>query len=59
VGIVVGVLLALFCIFAVVTRYALSFPRFGRWLDARIYRAFPRVGHLFVSDAEVNAKEGT
>jgi hypothetical protein len=59
VWIVIGILLAFFCVFAVVTRYAVSFPRFGRWLDARIYRAFPRVGHLFVSDAESETKDGT
>jgi len=29
-----------------------AFPRFGRWLDARIYAPFPRAGHLFVNERE-------
>jgi hypothetical protein len=36
-----GVAVILFCIFAVITRYGIMFPRFGRWLDARLYRSFP------------------
>jgi len=33
-----------------VLRYGMYYPRIGRWLDARIYTAFPRAGHLFVND---------
>lgn len=40
--IVVGVLL----------RWGQAVPRFGRWLDGKIYRLFPRLGHLFVEDQE-------
>jgi hypothetical protein len=47
-GIAFGVVFILFCVFAVVARYGVLFPRFGRWLDARLYRVFPRLGHLFV-----------
>lgn len=49
----------LFCVVLVPTvvvgallRWGEAFPRLGRWLDGRIYRAFPRLGHLFVEDPE-------
>jgi hypothetical protein len=36
----------------VLLRWGQTFPRVGRWLDERIYRMFPRLGHLFVEDSE-------
>jgi hypothetical protein len=35
----------------IVLRWGTAFPRLGRWLDARLYSAYPRFGHLFVEDA--------
>jgi hypothetical protein len=45
-----GIVIILLCVLTVVARYGLLFPRFGRWLDARLYRSFPRLGHLFVDE---------
>jgi hypothetical protein len=52
-----GVVIVLFCIFAVVARYGLLFPRLGRWIDARLYRVFPRLGHLFVEEENREVEE--
>lgn len=42
----------------VVLRWATAFPRLGRWLDAKLYRVFPRVGHLLVDEPREEDKEG-
>jgi hypothetical protein len=52
VGIVLGALVAATVLVIGVFRSGLAFPRFGRWLDARIYAAFPRAGHFFVNERE-------
>jgi hypothetical protein len=37
---------------AILPRWGEASPRFGRWLDGRIYRALPRLEHLFVEGPE-------
>jgi hypothetical protein len=32
------------------TQWGTAFPRIGRWLDAKLYRAFPRLGHVFIPE---------
>ena len=50
IGIVMGTLLAMTIVVIGILRYGILFPRIGRRLDARIYAAFPRLGHLFVQE---------
>lgn len=57
--IAIGIMVCLFCVFAIVARYGTLFPRFGRWLDARINRALPQLGHLFITDEEAELKKDT
>ncbi len=49
--IVFCVLLVLAVIAVALTRFAWISPRFRRWLDAKLYRAFPRLGHLLSDDS--------
>jgi hypothetical protein len=53
-GLIFGVLLVPLMLFLLVTRLGLLYPRLGRWIDRRAYRAMPRLGHLFMSDEEVS-----
>ena len=39
------------------TGYGL-FPRFGRWLDGKPYRAFPRLGPLFMPEEPRDEETG-
>jgi hypothetical protein len=56
-GIFMGLLMAAAFIVAGVLRYGVVFPRLGRWLDPRLYRLFPRAGHLFVDEDHPAAAE--
>jgi hypothetical protein len=38
--------------FMAVLRWGMTYPRFGRRLDAKLYRASPRLGHWFVDDPD-------
>ncbi len=49
-GTVLFIPIILALVFIAVMRWGITFPRFGRWLDARLYRAFPRLGHVFVEE---------
>jgi hypothetical protein len=58
------VLAILFCVFFFpfaicigLLRWGTAFPRFGRWLDARLYRAFPRLGHVFIDSPDEHPDE--
>jgi hypothetical protein len=54
--IVLGVVGVPVLLLAILLRWATVFPRLGRWLDAKLYRAFPRLGHLLLDE---NSREKT
>lgn len=56
-GIVFGILIGATLLFRGVLAWGRVFPRFGRWLDARIYAVSPRVGHLFVNERETEEED--
>jgi hypothetical protein len=57
-GIVMGTVTAVTVLVIGILRYGILFPRIGRWLDARIYAAFPRAGHLFTDEDATPEGEG-
>jgi hypothetical protein len=48
--IVLGVVGVPVVLLAILSRWGTVFPRFGAWLDAKLYRAFPRLGHLLLDE---------
>lgn len=56
-GVVIGVLLLALVLASALARWGLAFPHFGRWIDRKAYRAFPHLGHLFVSNEEAEEDE--
>lgn len=50
-GIFFGVLTFVCVATLAAAAWGLRSPRVGRWLDAKAYRAFPRLGHLFIQDS--------
>lgn len=55
VGVLFGIIFVAVFLVIALARWGTVFPRFGRWLDAQMYRVFPRLGHLFITDEEVDA----
>ncbi len=49
-GVLLGLGLCLYALIVGITQWGTAFPRIGRWLDAKLYRAFPRLGHLFIPE---------
>jgi hypothetical protein len=49
-GILLFIPIILALVFVTVARNGFRYPRFGRWLDAQLHRAFPRLGHVFVEE---------
>jgi hypothetical protein len=49
-GIVLFIPIILALVSVAIARHGFRNPRFGRWLDAKLYRAFPRLGHVFVEE---------